>query len=622
MKRIFILSLTFLLLCHLPCQALAALSIKPAVMPNESGEYQIVGEGTYTISGDGTEDDSCIYLEGPSFNSRSSNPLIITLQDVNLTSKLNIKGNVTLLIEGENVLNNGLWFEVGCDDDRYYFESKDTLTIDGSGSLIAIGNPGDPENPKWPYGSAGIGLSSYDTALLINGGMITAIGGYGCSGIGGEISHIIINGGNVTARGGHGGAGIGGQLSDEQLSSNGKINVDIRGGIVAAEGGYGGAGVGSGLFIPSEYNWGPTVSISINGGQINSQGGTGGAGIGGAGDDVHIAIEGGEITSALGGAGDDTLGGGAGIGGNQNSSATVYISGGNVSANGNSGGAGIGGGENADGFVTIIGGIVTANSSMGAGIGGGENGAASISIADGILYASSENTAIGCGSYMSDYLSSGSVTILGGMITAHTEYGIAIYAGPYGNIVIDGGSIEAEGHIIGNAIIINNGYIHLNAPHNHAGIRGGRFSNITINGGTILGEGRNSAIEGQRILITGGQIGSKEIPEYTPFDPNQGVGINGDFITITGGDIFASGDYLLAAIGGHWENHCEILITGGNITAYGSDEASGIGNGKSTSNIVIQGGEIEAYGVYGIDADQLSITGGNIIGTIHSADIP
>jgi uncharacterized repeat protein (TIGR02543 family) len=219
----------------------------------------------------------------------------------------------------------------------------------------------------------------YATGLGDNAG----IGGLGSDTCG----TIIIDGGEIHATGGNtGGAGIG--------SGTGATNggaVIINGGTVIAVGQGGSSGGGAGIGGGQAAKTAP-VSITINGGNVTATGATSAAGIGGgANGPGNVTINGGTITAIGGGIG-DTAGfkscGGSGIGcGRAGDFATVNITGGDITANGNGGGAGIGGAENYGSVhttisITISGGRVTATGSSGtinakayaaAGIGGTYN---------------------------------------------------------------------------------------------------------------------------------------------------------------------------------------------------------------------------------------------------------
>lgn len=169
-----------------------------------------------------------------------------------------------------------------------YQGQKGGITIE-SGYIIAKGG----------IFGAGIGGSNggdYKGSITINGGIVSAIGkghddyGSGGAGIGGGAEgsggSVIINDGIVNAIGGLYGAGIGGGCN----GSGGSIT--INGGIISAIGGFSSAGIGGG----SEGSGG---KISINGGTVTVTGGDAGAGIGGGyyGVGGTVCINGGTVTS-------------------------------------------------------------------------------------------------------------------------------------------------------------------------------------------------------------------------------------------------------------------------------------------------------------------------------------
>ncbi len=147
-----------------------------------------------------------------------------------------------------------------------------TLTISGEGKLDASSSG---------YG-AGIGggdnISSGN--IVIEGGVINAMGGEGASGIGTGSNNgtltmgtITINGGTVIATGGEGASGIGAGFNWDELTIGA---ITINGGTVNATGGECAAGIGAG------FNWAEltTGAITINGGTVNATGGEYASGIG------------------------------------------------------------------------------------------------------------------------------------------------------------------------------------------------------------------------------------------------------------------------------------------------------------------------------------------------------
>ena len=175
---------------------------------------------------------------------------------------------------------------------------------------------------------------------MVNGGYNAAIGGN----YKGNTGSITINGGRITADArytgtefGRNGAGIGGGIS----GASGDIT--INGGVVTANGDTLSAGIGGGAY-------GRVGTITINGGKVTATGGGTAAGIGSGlaqGSEVgngSITITGGSIT-ATGGASYAMSGGGAGIGGSDNSTGgSITISGGTVRATSGEGAQAIGNG--------------------------------------------------------------------------------------------------------------------------------------------------------------------------------------------------------------------------------------------------------------------------------------
>ena len=136
----------------------------------------------------------------------------------------------------------------------------------------------------------------------------------------------------------------------------------------------------------------------------------------------------------------------------------------------------------------------------------------------------------------------------------------------------------------------------LQSGNTHAGVEKGNGGNLTI--GSESGSGQLVAVGADG----GAGIGSED----RLASGNYNVGN----ITITGGDIFATGNGGGAGIGGGW--YCsasDITITGGNVTAVGKEDnpnrigGAGIGGGGSQSsnagggsNLKITGGRVTAVG--------------------------
>lgn len=124
------------------------------------------------------------------------------------------------------------------------------IKISGNAEVTAYGG--------WDFPGIDCFVSNGKGSLIIDGGMVTATGGYGAAGIGtGHYqgwcdSEIMINGGVITATGGPGGAGIGSGLENQT-----GLQLQMNGGIICAHGSYGAAGIGAG-------NGGKVKSIFIS----------------------------------------------------------------------------------------------------------------------------------------------------------------------------------------------------------------------------------------------------------------------------------------------------------------------------------------------------------------------
>lgn len=214
----------------------------------------------------------------------------------------------------------------------------------------------------------------------------------------------------------------------------------------------------------------------------------------------------------------------------------------------------------------------------------------------------------------------GAITINGGKVNAKgTNYGAAIGGGygsesnkkDWGNIVINGGIIDADGSkgqcpaVIGGGtymkrgnITINGGkvtaYTSSNAGGQGAKIGAGTESSwgiITINGGEITVSGFMGAMSGNMGAGIGGGVFMTKVDDMTNPELDQ--------IIITGGTINASAAYGAAAIGGGMRGKCgTINISGGTVTAQAGLAAAAIGNGNGISvndgNIIISGGVVNA----------------------------
>ncbi|MBQ3665548.1 MAG: fibronectin type III domain-containing protein [Lachnospiraceae bacterium] len=151
--------------------------------------------------------------------------------NVTVSNRINVKGNVTLLLNEGCTLTASKGIEVS---------NGNTLTIEGAGTLNANG----------ASDNAGIGSENVGT-IIINGGTINARGGSYAAGIGGSKNTcnggtIIINGGIVNATGGYEGSGIGGGYDDKNGNYGQCGNIIINGGQITARGGSYAFGIGTG----------------------------------------------------------------------------------------------------------------------------------------------------------------------------------------------------------------------------------------------------------------------------------------------------------------------------------------------------------------------------------------
>ena len=144
------------------------------------------------------------------------------------------------------------------------------------------------------------------------------------------------------------------------------------------------------------------------------------------------------------------------------------------------------------------------------------------------------------------------------------SYAAAIGAGygiPCGNIVVEGGTIEA----------IANG-----------------------EGGAGIGAAMNSASCGY-ITITGGSVTAKGGSRAAGI--GNGMNSSSGDVTITGGEVNAIGGLGAAGIGAYFgTSFGDITITGGKVRAEGGDSSPGIGYRGYGGTILITGGEVEAIG--------------------------
>ncbi|MFA6851315.1 MAG: hypothetical protein WCS30_13310, partial [Selenomonadaceae bacterium] len=195
----------------------------------------------------------------------NSDGYIITQTDVNISTTNTIKvqsgTNHKITLNGVNIDVSAT--KTGCAFDIQGSSVVDLTLADGTTNTLKSGGGGIDSSY---YGEAGLSVQR-NASLIINGndGKLIAVGKDtdpecdGGSGIGGKRKEangtITINGGEITANGGYLAVGIGG---NEDANAGGKIT--INGGTVTATGGQAGAGIGGGT----------GCRIEINGGIVNA----------------------------------------------------------------------------------------------------------------------------------------------------------------------------------------------------------------------------------------------------------------------------------------------------------------------------------------------------------------
>ena len=285
--------------------------------------------------------------------------------------------------------------------------------------------------------------------------------------------------------------------------------------------------------------------ITVNSGNtINIYAQIGGTGELNAGSDLNVA----------------SIGGGA----RYQSSGTVNIHGGKITATGGSNASGIGGAlDGGNGEVNIYGGNVTARGqNFAAGIGGySKKSGGTVNIYGGTVNASgsqSGTTGIGIGGTNPGNCV---VHIYGGEVTATSE---KVAAGIQGTVTIDGGTVTANGGV-SEMIDDSSG-----ETYSSNGING----TVTVNGGTVTAFGGN---------VTGGYASAIESYGGTIYACS---GINGT-VTISGGTVTATGGNVTGDINNYGGTiyacngvNGTVTISGGTVTATGGSHT---GNSSGTT---------------------------------------
>lgn len=193
--------------------------------------------------------------------------------DVTIDSRVTVNGDVKLILQdGANLTVDG---GIDVSDGNSFTVYAQSAGEDTMGALIANGN----QFNAGIGGGDGTGYGGAAGSITINGGKITATGGYEqAAGIGGSnrgFDIITINGGIVEATGSVKAPGIGGSAFEG--------SVIINGGSVTATGGSYSPGLGGGR-----------IQVLINGGDVTAKGGSIESGIGGGGS---VTINGGHVTA-------------------------------------------------------------------------------------------------------------------------------------------------------------------------------------------------------------------------------------------------------------------------------------------------------------------------------------
>ena len=538
-------------------------------------------------------------------------------------------GNVTITLAGgsTNVLKSGEHC-AGLQKGGIF----GSLEIKGTGTLEAKG--GD-------Y-AAGIGgfNGKNGVEITISGGTVTATGGNYAAGIGGGLdskgSDITISGGTVTATGGDGGAGIGGGEGGDGSS------ITITGGTVTAKGSNSSAGTGGGAGIGGGAG-GNGSFITINGGTVTATGGNYAAGIGsGKRNDLDgnadlIKINGGSVV-ATGIYAFGSWGRGA-VTPKNSGGKEVYL----LEL------------DQASNSLTIDGKdypIHHTDNKVYVYLTEGEHTIETDSVKKTVMLAKNSSgklveigTAFKITATNGDTLDYGTdYTYTGGVLTIKSAKAITIAnADPNtpttdtivveknisAKITLDGVNIDAsekieiaafkiEDNSTGNVTITlaDNSYNKLKGGKNCAGLQkngsGNNIGTLTIQGDTN-GTGSLEATSGLGVAagIGGGKFGIDKFGSGSNIKISGGIvkatgytgiggggGEGGEYITITGGTVIATGKGGAGIGGGSEGTGSYITISGGTVTATGVDSGAGIGGGivGNGSYITISGGTVTATG--------------------------
>ena len=322
----------------------------------------------------------------------------------------------------------------------------------------------------------------------------------------------------------------------------------------------------------------------------------------------------------------------AGIGGGYEGSGTIYINGGTIKATGGEFAAGIGGGNEKGGIVVVNGGTVTATTlGSGTAIGNGFQGNGSrIEIRNGLCLiageseseaelAVKEDQASACGNLWARIESCGHK---GKVKLTPEKDKLCAYCNTRGSFPSIGAGTENDPWKIGPSFWYTDlpeGWYQVTEDYTFA-----KRIDVTGHMRLILGEGTtlNAAkgihVTGENALTISGSGTLNAAAPNAPEDPDKetnwgcagiggNIGENGGIVTITGGNVNATGGVWGAAIGGGKKggNGGTITISGGMVNAgfdgaYNEEAglAAAIGGGDTGSGgtILITGGTVRAEG--------------------------
>ncbi|MCL2110870.1 MAG: hypothetical protein FWH32_01175 [Clostridiales bacterium] len=491
-----------------------------------------------------------------------------------VTLGANISGTTQLTIGRNLTLDlNGRTLSINLPDTAAGGRANNGISI-SSGVTLTIKDSSSPStgaltvlNRASTGTTAGNGaaINTTDAMFIIQGGTVTATGGYYGAGIGGGRSGatgtIAISGGTVTATGGTEAAGIGGGYWGRGTDDT----ITISGGTVTAAGGIEAAGIGGG------YN-GTVTTIVINGGTVTATGGTDGAGIG-------------------------------------SENGTVTISGGTVTAQGTRGGAGIGGRYyRSGGTISITGGEITAIA--------GNLANATPAIGSGAYIPSSYTnvTIDGFYDYWVNTITSEPATQTGtDWFTYSAVYRyIRLVPAPlteYALLQLEFADADGDDTIVltedlsGPSQLTIGRDLTLDLAGHTLEIElpdfnpGGRSSNgIKVSSGMTLTIIDSSTLETGKLNVT------NRASESTTNGNGAAINTTGATLVMQSGTVTAIGGSGGAGIGGgRWDDGGTIIITGGMVTATGGVDGTGIGGGYwgDSGAISITGGVITAIAGWG-----------------------